>query len=401
MNGQVVRDFLGPAIMKPVDALRHELRYRPAAIWSRFNSARENRSKRALLLRSFDEIRENPPAVLIGPNIGGSNGITHHMSAIRQFSRLKVAISPPDWLMKELSHHDLHTTFRDDVMNFEPKGTRVIHSHVFPYFIQWCRRHRESVSLWVHTYHSPFFPIGPDVPLEAWQTEYNRVLVEEARYADVRISVSKWQQEYLLEQHGIETLYVPNGVNVALCDLGSAERFRKRYGQDRFILYVGRNEPVKNPADFVRLAQRMPGERFMMIGSGLTPEALSTDWDVECPSNLLLAGSASHLEVQDALAAAAVVVVTSLREGLPTLVLEAMAHRRNTVVPDEPGSVEAVAEGKFGTIYSPGDVDDLAAKVADALGKERDFPMAREHVLETYDWRVVAPKLDAIYSGHR
>jgi glycosyltransferase involved in cell wall biosynthesis len=395
-----IRNLLGPGIMQRVDKVRHELRYRPAAALSSWKSSRQKNAKRALLRQSFAGLHANPPEVLIGANIGGSNGIIHHISAIRNFSRLRVEISPSERAMKELSHHDLHTTFRDDVMSFEPRGMRVIHSHVFPYFIEWCRKHRDSVALWVHTYHSQYYPLD-SAPLEPWQAEFNRVLIEEARHADVRISVSRWQQKELLDLHGIDTIHIPNGVNIAHCDLANAERFRSRFGHDRFILYVGRNEPVKNPAEFIRLARRMPDQRFMMIGKSLTAAELRESWGIECPPNVVLAGSASHLEVQDALAACAVVVATSVREGLPTLVLEALAHKKPVVVSNEAGSVEAVEYGRFGSIYEPGDLDDLEHKTRFALCGPPEIPEARQHVLSMYDWRVVAPQLDAIYSRHR
>ena len=51
------------------------------------------------------------------------------------------------------------------------------------------------------------------------------------------------------------------------------------------------------------------------------------------PPNLHLYGSASRREVQDALAACSVLVVTSKREGLPTLVLEAMVDRKTSSRP--------------------------------------------------------------------
>jgi len=395
-----IRNLFGPKIMKHVDQVRHELRYRPAAMWSNWKTSRTTAAKRSALRKSFAELKANPPDVLIGANIGGSNGIAHHISAIRNFSRLRVELSPPDWLLKELTPHDVSTVFRDEVMEFAPSGTKVLHSHVFPYYIQWCRRHRDAVGLWVHTYHLQYYPLD-GAPLEPWQLEFNRALVEEARFADVKISVSKWQAKELWDLHGIQSIHIPNGVNVGHCDLGSAERFRARFGNDRFVLYVGRLEAVKNPAEFVRLAQRMPDQRFMMMGGGLSADELRSHWRVECPSNLVLAGSATHIEVQDALAACAVVVVTSLREGLPTLVLEAMAHRKPVVVSNEQGSAEAVDGGKFGRVYSLGDLDDLEANVRAALSGPTEIPEARQHILEVYDWRVIAPQLDSIYSGHR
>jgi len=397
MSRRLIREIVGPSVMKRVDAVRHELRYGPPAAWSRWHSARETNAKRKKLKRWHDELRASPPDVLAGANLGDHNGITHHIQGIRKHSALRVDIAPPEWLMKDLSHHDLHTTLRDEVMGFAPTGIRAIHSHVYPFFIQWCHRHRDSVSLWVHTYHAYYFPLNPGEELERWQKEYNRVLVEEASHADVRLSVSRWQQKYLAKEHGIETTYLPNGVNVELCDLGDASRFREKYGSNPFILYVGRNEGVKNPADFVRLAQRLREKRFVMIGTGLSVESLRADWGVASPDNLLVIGAATHLEVQDALAACSMLVVTSIREGLPTLVLEAMTHSRSVVAPNEPGCAEAISNGEFGYLYESGNIDDLVSKTLMAVANGPVGSRSRQRVLDEYDWRVVAVRLDAIY----
>ncbi len=397
-----IRRLVGPTIMNRVDQVRHELRYRPAAAWASWKEGRRISANRARLQKYFADLRAYPPEVLLGANIGGAaNGILHHMAAIRNFSRLKVELSPPDWLLQHLTHHDFHTTFRDEVMSFEPRGIRVLHSNVFPYYIQWCRRQRDAVDLWVHTYHSPYTPLNDQHELEPWEKEFHHVLMNEARHADVRISVSKWQQKELRSEYEIETIHIPNGVNVGNCDLGDASRFRARFGDDPFILYVGRNEMVKNPQDLLRLAMQMPTERFVMLGGGLTAEAVRERWGIDAPFNVTFGGSVSHIQVQDALAAASLVVTTSIREGLPTLVLEALAHRRAVVVSNEPGSVEVIDNGRFGMIYETGNVDDLEAKVRAALEGPRENAEARNYVLETYDWRVVAPQLDAIYSGHR
>jgi glycosyltransferase involved in cell wall biosynthesis len=108
-------------------------------------------------------------------------------------------------------------------------------------------------------------------------------------------------------------------------------------------------------------------------------------------------GRASPGEVQDALAACAALVVTSRREGLPTLVLEAMVHRKPVVVPAEAGCVEAV--GDCGSIYHPDDIADLAEQTLAALGDLGKSAKGRQRVLAEYDWRVVAQRLDAIYQG--
>jgi len=375
--------------------------YRRRALheWSMWRHRTERKRSHRKFRAWLHQLRNDPPDVLVGANFASFGGVRNHIQAIQRYSALRVGLAPPERLIATVPTHYFTHVFSQEFQEFPAAGIRAAHSHVFPWFIHWCRQHKRADLRWIHTYHLPYFPEHGRDGLEPWQKEINDSLLGDARHADVRISVSRWQQQYLLEHCGIDAIYIPNGVDVALCDKGNANRFKQKTGIDRFVLYVGRNDPVKNPTDFVRLAEKLPEEKFVMIGHSLASETLEREWEVVIPSNLHVYGSASHAEVQDAIAASSVVVVTSKREGLPTLVLEALAHRKTVVVPDESGCMEAVDGGRFGLVYKQHDIDDLAEKTQTALGDPERFCGAREHVLAQYDWRVVAPKLDRLYAG--
>jgi glycosyltransferase involved in cell wall biosynthesis len=343
------------------------------------------------------KLQQVPPDVFLGTDLA-SGGVRGHVRAIRKYSALRVQLVPDEAAMGGLDNFTAE--IREHYMDFEPSGSPVVHTHVLPWMIAWGRKQQSRGLKWIHTYHAPYFPEHGKESVEPWQQDINDALIHEACHADIRLSVARWQQDYLRDVHGIETDYLPNGVDVRACDCGNPDRFRRRYRLvGPFILYVGRNDPVKNPADFVRLALAMPRLSFVMIGSGLTAATLREVWQVEAPTNLVLPGPATHAGVQDAIAACSALVVTSKREGLPTLVMEAMAQRKPVVVPDEAGCMETIGGGDFGYIYPQGDIDALAAKVDAAMNDSIIGLRARQRVLDEYDWRVVAPKLDAIYKG--
>jgi len=378
-------------LAKRLDGYRRRIAHE-YSMWEYRRQSRKNLQAYEAWIR---KLNTDPPEVFVGPDLA-YGGVRGHVRAICKFSKLKIQIVPDETAMGKLENftHEILERF----VNFTPAGSPVVHSHVVPWMISWCRRQQQRGLRWIHTYHLPYFPEHGKGGLRPDQLEINDALIHEACHADVRLSVSRWQQDYLKAEHGIEADYLPNGVDVRVCDLGNADRFRRRHHlAGPFVLYVGRNDPVKNPADFVRLAQAMPGLRFVMIGDGLTAAILREDWQVEAPSNLILCGPATHTGVQDALAACMVLVVTSKREGLPTLVMEGMAHQKPVVVPDEAGCMEAIGEGEPGSVYKQGNIDDLAAKVERAMKDFAVGPRSRQRVLEEYDWRVVAPKLDKIY----
>ena len=84
-------------------------------------------------------------------------------------------------------------------------------------------------------------------------------------------------------------------------------------------------------------------------------------------------GSRDHGSTLAALAAASVVAVPSVtaasgdRDGLPVVLLEAMAAGRAVVASDLPGIADVVVDGSTGLLVSPGDVTALATALARLL----------------------------------
>ncbi|MFO1000095.1 MAG: glycosyltransferase family 4 protein [Planctomycetaceae bacterium] len=367
--------------------------------WSQWQDRRDRSRRQVAFQRWLSQLQSSPPQVLLGANFAEYGGVRGHIQAIQRYSKLDVQMAPPENLLHQIGTHSFTNDFRADFLNFPAKGIKVAHSHVFPWFIEWCLQHQKNGLRWIHTYHLNYYPEhGKSGEVEPWQQQINEAMLNQARFADVCLSVSKWQVKELRDRHGIESRYLPNGVDVAFCDQGRADRFRKKHRLDRFVLYVGRNDPVKNPQEFVELARRLPDVVFVMIGGGLSSETLATTQDLMLPANLKIIGGVSPLEVQDALSACSLLVVTSKREGLPTLVLEAMAHGRQLVVPDESGCMEAVGNGQYGQIYRRGDLADLVKRVSTTLETGDRNIDARQRVLAEYDWVVVAPQLDQFYS---
>jgi glycosyltransferase involved in cell wall biosynthesis len=317
--------------------LRHEL-----AMW-------QHRRNQKRCDRLFDDwvkrLSRNSPDVLIGANFAEYGGVRGHLQAVKKHSRLRVEMAPPDWLLSAIGFYESQCRMQNDFSRLDVSRLMAVHSHVFPLFTDWCLSQKlQRGVFWVHTYHLNYYPEHCRGVMEEWKQQINQSLLTTAKHADVRISVSEWQRKELSDSHDIETIYIPNGVDVDLCLEASADRFRRRQKLDQFVLYVGRNDPVKNPEEFVELARHIPGVCCVMIGGDLSYDSMA-ELCGALPENIRILGSQPSAVVNDALAAASAVVVPSKREGLPTLVLEAMVHETPLIVADEPGCLEAVRAG--------------------------------------------------------
>jgi glycosyltransferase involved in cell wall biosynthesis len=383
------------AFLRKLEGYRRRFIYE----WKQCFAHRDEKRAERAFDRWLRQLMENPPDVLIGANFAAYGGVRNHIQAIQRNSRMQIELAPPESLVKNVGLYRIQMAFRDRFFAINASKSKALHSHVFPWYIDWCRHQQISNrARWIHTYHLMYYPEHGNGKLEPWQQEINDSLLNTACHADVCLSVSKWQCHELRSKHGIEATYLPNGVDVNVCERANPDRFRKKICLDRFILYVGRNDPVKNPGEFVELARRLPEEKFVMIGGGLDVSTVTESCGVP-PENLRILGGMSQLEVQDAIAACSVLVVTSKREGLPTLVLEAMVHETPLVVPDEAGCIEAVSDGKYAKIYRLGDPEDLRQMTLAAHSQGRHDRGARLRVLEEFDWRRVVQKLDRVYTA--
>jgi glycosyltransferase involved in cell wall biosynthesis len=126
---------------------------------------------------------------------------------------------------------------------------------------------------------------------------------------------------------------------------------------------VTRLSPQKAPLDFVRAAgivgEEVPNAMFVMVGDGpqrSEVERLVTDLGLA--ERLILTGL--RRDVPELLGAFDVFALSSLWEGLPRVLLQAMATGLPVVATDVDGNAEIVVDGTCGRLVSAGDPGALA-----------------------------------------
>ena len=335
--------------------------------------------------------------ILLGPYFSSLGGVSHHMQSIRKFSNLNVSLLPSQSAQNFIYRHNLLNYYKVQVENLTFKKN-IIHSHVDPWFIHLSQKAQLNSSKWIHTYHTLYFENDWKNGLENWQRDINKSLIEVAKYADVRISISHWLKNYLELNYNIKTTYIPNGVDVAKCDLADKNGFINKYSLKDFILFASGISDIKNPGDFLKLANAMPHKQFVIIGRGISKQALVKKYKMPLGDNLTVLGKMQHLDLLDAIAACKVFVVTSKSEGLPTVLMEAMTLERSVVGVDTYGTKEVIHSEEYGYIYKQDDLEDLISKTKQALEQSKGLK-ARQRVIENYDWKVIAPQIDKVYKS--
>ncbi|RMF24213.1 MAG: glycosyltransferase [Cyanobacteria bacterium J083] len=141
-------------------------------------------------------------------------------------------------------------------------------------------------------------------------------------------------------------------------------------GEPPVILGVGRLEPQKDFPTLIRAfaqVRRIKPCRLVILGRGKEKaklEALIRELDLE--NEVVLLGFVNNPYAY--IAKAAVFVLSSVWEGLPTVIIEAMALNTPVISTDcESGPAEILAEGKYGFLVPVGDSKAMAEKILNVL----------------------------------
>lgn len=218
------------------------------------------------------------------------------------------------------------------------------------------------------------------------------------------------------EEHRPKVLVVPNGTDVVATERAPATAaIRSRYGcaeADQLVVAVGRLVDKKG---FRYLLEAMPSllnthpRAKLLLGGGgdLEPDLKAQAASLGLLERVVFTGSLSHPEVLQLVAAGEVFVMPSIRDpkgnvdGLPIVVLEAMAARRPVVGTAVSGLPLAVLDGETGLLVPEKDPAALAGAVAALLADPQRAEAMGERgarrVREELNWDAVAAIHDRLY----
>lgn len=204
------------------------------------------------------------------------------------------------------------------------------------------------------------------------------VLAERARKAACVVACNTDVAEEIMRGGGAIHL-LPHGV-----DLRRFQPQPRRDSEEFRLLAVGRLVEKKGFHVLLVAAAHLDFPfRLRIVGDGPERERLSELVEAQgLAERVTLEGSLTHAELPEAYAGSDAVVVPSVRDssgdrdGLPNVVLEAMACARPVVASDISAVGCAVNDGATGLLVPPGD----ASALADALKRLADAPELRERL---------------------
>jgi len=238
-------------------------------------------------------------------------------------------------------------------------------------------------------------------PLSRWL--FRRFL----RLPDACIALSKsWYQWYRRFVPENRLHVVPNSIDW--------ERFQpltdsRPPDRDR-VLFVGvRYAPLKGLHDLLAVAPRIltevPETEFVLVGEDKERVEARLASDAVLRAAVRFTGYLEPDRVASAYRNASIFVLPSYREGMPMVLLEAMAAGLPVICSNVGAIPEVVTHGVTGLLIDPGDREALASRLLELL-RDRELrsrlgEAARRRIREEHDLPVQARRLEAIYLSLR
>lgn len=203
---------------------------------------------------------------------------------------------------------------------------------------------------------------------------------------DKIIVVSSKTKDHLQKKYfaGSKTVVIPIGVDTNIFKPKDKLRLRKKYGfspKDKIVLYIGRFSVEKQIDFIVQEISKLKDAKLVLVGEGNSV--------FKVKDNVKILKPVPHNELSNIMNCADCLVLFSKYEGMPTVVLEALACGKPVVSSDVGDVRKVVIPGKTGFIANK---TNFAIYVKKVLQNPSKFKKACLKVASDYSWDKIAEK---------
>jgi len=240
-------------------------------------------------------------------------------------------------------------------------------------------------------------------------TAFNFIDSKTWRHADHIIAVCKALRDEIMERKvpSAKISVISNGIDDEFLRESNVKKssavLREKYGiTGHYCLYVGRLIPRKGLDYLLYALKKVCDVKCAIVGEGPQREHLfSLTRTLELQDRVIFTGYAPKEDLKHFYAAADFFVLPSLAEGLPLVVLEALATGTPIIASKVAGIPDIIQEGYNGLIVPPKDVELLAAAIQ-KLAYTPDIQKkmsahARQTVSQEFSWKSIAKEVLRVY----
>jgi glycosyltransferase involved in cell wall biosynthesis len=221
------------------------------------------------------------------------------------------------------------------------------------------------------------------------------------RFPHVLTVVSRVQQAYVKDKYGVDSLYIPTGVNIPVYEQPDLIKKYGLQGND-YILFAARLVREKGAHYLIKAYNRLSTNLKLVIAGDAQHEARYQEelrQLVNGNKKIIFTGFASGKMLCELFSNPYLFVLPSEVEGLPTALLEAMSYGNCCLVSNVPENAEAL--NKHGYLFNSQDVIDLAERLQFLIDNPCNVVAvkdgARKYALENFSWDIIASRFEELY----
>jgi N-acetyl-alpha-D-glucosaminyl L-malate synthase BshA len=226
--------------------------------------------------------------------------------------------------------------------------------------------------------------------------------------AGAAITLTEDMKKEMTKIYSRDISVIPNGLDINKFNNLSKENIRRSMNisnDEKIIIFVGRLHPIKGveylieSMDFIR--QNDVKTKLIIVGDGVGRkklEKLVNKFDLS--KNVLFVGIISNEDIPKYLTLSDILVLPSLKEGFPNILLEAMASGLPIVATNVGGIPEIIKNGENGFLVEPKNPKAISEKVLSLFENNEIRRMIIEKNREDakkYNWENITEKLEEKY----
>ena len=226
------------------------------------------------------------------------------------------------------------------------------------------------------------------------------------------VAVSKEITDLLIKEYGLSSqsiTLIPNGYDEVFVKQLLARPSKRVFRKTPSLVFVGSLRGVKDPLNLIEafkaVSDRLKNTHLQIVGDGHLRPAVEKK--IKCynlQDQITLHGMVPHQRALEIMASAEIYISTSVDEGLPTSLIEAMALKKAVITTGVGGVPEIIIDGVNGLLTPPRSPERMARLIErllkDSVLAERLGKAAAESVRD-YSWNSIAQKYQSIYQEVR
>lgn len=201
------------------------------------------------------------------------------------------------------------------------------------------------------------------------------------------ITISKWEDKYW-DEIGCDVdrrAMIPNGLPREFFEQPKSEEINNT------VLFLGRVSPIKKIETIIEAAYLLPDVQFSIVGpiEENYMKELNKEFK-EFPKNVTFYGPVMDINKKiEIIDKHKVMILPSIREALPQVLLEGMARGKIVIASNTEGAKEIIEDQKDGFLFDIGNAEELAALIKENMINQEHISMNAAAKAKKYYWGIL------------